>query len=93
MTRLGASYPSQVRPLSGPDQYRRSTPDVRTRRRRCHAGGQVIGRPGTQLRQPPSGLFAMKSWKFGRTYPGSLPSRMSVFIVPNVVSGLSFMPS
>src|SRR3954471_5216385 len=37
--------------------------------------------------------FWMYSQKLGRTYPGTVASRMSVFIVPNAVSGLSRMPA
>ena len=36
----------------------------------------------------PSGLAAIRSQRFGRRYPGCVFSRMSVFMVPNVVSGL-----
>ncbi len=45
------------------------------------------------MNQPPSGLAAIMSQKFGRRYPGSVRSRMSVFIVPNAVAGLEPKPS
>jgi hypothetical protein len=35
----------------------------------------------------------MKSQKFDRTYPGTVSSRMSVYIVPNAVSGFSHVPA
>ena len=37
---------------------------------------------------PPNGLAVIRSQKFGRRYPGCVFSRMSVFMVPNVVAGL-----
>lgn len=51
----------------------------------------MLGLPGAMKEGNahfPSGLAAIRSQKFGRRYPGCVLSRMSVFMVPNVVSGL-----
>ena len=70
------------------DQTTPHPAELRLRTTVKSAGYPVFGVVKGRGAHPPNGLAAIRSQKFGRRYPGCVRSRMSAFMVPNVVAGL-----